>query len=82
MIFNKSKVETLVGKVEVQFTLQVAEGEPEFKIIASSGGVRFKGESPEFWGHEGAEKLAQTIGQAFTEYQKLRPKFATSMSGH
>lgn len=82
MTFTKSKVDALTGKTEVHFTLQVPEGEPEFKIVASSSGVRFDGRSPEFWGQEGAQVLAQTIGQAFTEYQKLRPKFATNMSGH
>lgn len=82
MLFKKSKVETLAGKTEVQFTLEVPEGDPEFKIIASASGVRFKGESPDFWGQEGAQKLAETIGQAFTEYQKMRPRFATTVSGH
>lgn len=82
MKFTKSKVNSLLGKVETHFALQVAADDPRFVVIASAGGVRFEGSSPDFWGQDGAELLARTIGQAFTEYQQLRPKFATNLSGH
>jgi hypothetical protein len=74
MTFDKKKVSALSGDTEVIFTLFNEGKETDFRIIASPRGVRFEGRSPAFAGKDGAEVLAQTIGQAFTEYMMLKPR--------
>lgn len=82
MIFEKKKVQALSGKTEVHFTLQTNEASEPFVIVASGSGVCFRGRSPDFFGQEGAELLAQTIGAAFTEYTRLKPRLSASAAGH
>jgi hypothetical protein len=76
MKFDKKKVDALTGKTEVHYTL-AHEGQ-EFRIIAASTGVRFQGNSPEFFEQADVQALAQIIGQAFTDFTRLKPRLTLS----
>ncbi len=80
MKFERKKVSALTGNTEVRFILDTVES--DFSIIASPTGVSFRGNSPEFFDPVDIQELARTIGQAFTEHTKLKPRLSTNLAGH
>lgn len=81
MKFKKTKVDSLMGGVEWQFT-ETSTVDDEFKICASIEGVFFKGRSPKINSLEGLDSLAKTVSSAWEEHHKMQPKLNRTLHGH
>lgn len=81
MKFTKSKVDNLLGGVEVRYT-EGSTLEDPFIIVASIQGVQLKGTTPMIQSTEDLDVLAQTLSKAWAQHRTFMPKFTQNERGH
>lgn len=79
--FEYKKISALTGFTEVHYT-HVDKDDGMFSVIADQRGMRFEGKSPIFSDIDELDILARTIGAAWEEHLKLKPKLSKTLSGH
>lgn len=80
MDFIRTKFTSLDNKTKVSFQANTGESDA-FQLIASGEGVEFQGKFL-IPGEQELQDFAKLLSQVWQEHRKLKPKLATSLSGH
>lgn len=79
--FVRTKVDSLMGGVEVRYTVKEVSDDT-FSVVADIRGIQLRGKSPHIAGVEDLESLAQVISLAYEQHRKLQPNFMVNTRGH